>query len=839
MYFSFLFGACCQLPPSIDTPLEDADYDNASPGNAAAAISYESYVSQNDNKWRHPPRPTIIYNNLDHGNNALYNINDDQFTKISTQVLNNNYHNGYVSASPSPSTVHTVTKGDFYLPPSSTASQVYSDELPALIPTGPHNVEPQNNGYLSNGVNQITSSLLSHNPMFDEEFNHSDITHPGAETILLDDTTSGYQYEPIHQNGHKPTTEKVSKISYTATPIRTKPTKIQQNGDKFVLVQTITNNKNDPPSYTSTSAFPFNSISPNGIESIESIILQLNDSNPGPQYSTGGGGYYSQTPPYTSSTNGISNGPSSFYITSSLPSSTPSYTTTQFVQSSTVKRPPSKPVKVHSNVSPSTYGTVSPSTYGTVSPSTVSISSVNVPSSTIQPPSRKKPSTNSGTLITAASFKPTKPTKVVTQSSSTPQKNEVVITPTRQRPTSVPPKKTTAVRPGTSTVTRRPSTKQPVRVSSTQKPPSTSYVYSPSPTRRPTVTTNRVPSINLGGSSTPTVIVLDPFTNDYGISSTESSQYYGQNQIISSTLRPQSSVTPDGLYVPQSTVHITPKPTVGISTPSIWDGTKITAPPNPSSTSYLYSSILTNRPVILSSTPGYDDPPLYGQPDFKLPTEFEDPGYFGPVSTINPNQGQFTSADENFITSSNYPQQVDVSTQSNDINAFPPVRNPNLNVSNSIETATQSIIEDSILENKIEQLVSKIAESLVDKFDDLADIVKENNKTVTATTIINQNDEIEPITVTKPTRKPSTGTTKRPQRTTTVRNKVTTLKPVNTRPGSNKPSSTTKRPKPVATKTTKKPLRATTKKPVTTKTPRPPQRRPTTTVVPKRVCNYI
>lgn len=84
--------------------------------------------------------------------------------------------------------------------------------------------------------------------------------------------------------------------SNTKPPYQTKPTSTKYgNSDKYVLIQTLSNNKNE------VSAKP--GISENEISSIESIILMLNDTKNGPQY------------------NNI-NKNENFYITTKLPSIT-------------------------------------------------------------------------------------------------------------------------------------------------------------------------------------------------------------------------------------------------------------------------------------------------------------------------------------------------------------------------------------------------------------------------------------------------------------------------------------------------------------------------------------
>lgn len=219
----------------------------------------------------------------------------------------------------------------------------------------------------------------------------------------------------------------------------------------------------------------------------------------------------------------------------------------------------------------------------------------------------------------------------------------------------------------------------------------------------------------------------------------------------------------------------------------------------PKTPSYIsFSPILTKRP-------GQSEPSIYTPSGAPIITnDFDDPGYYGLASTttIRPIlaniQQTVTSAsiyavvDENGLGPSASPND-DLYTSQNDLNNFPPVRNPNGTVQLSSTTIpdydipTPQFIEDDLLNDKMGLLVNKIVESLKDNFHDLADIVE--NKTVTkkptpsATTIIQR-----PIT-TVPTKKV-------PQRITT--------------PTTKKPST---RPLPT---TNQRPQRITTKKPPTT-----------------------
>ncbi|XP_076302918.1 uncharacterized protein LOC143221331 [Lasioglossum baleicum] len=189
-----------------------------------------------------------------------------------------------------------------------------------------------------------------------------------------------------------------------------------------------------------------------------------------------------------------------------------------------------------------------------------------------------------------------------------------------------------------------------------------------------------------------------------------------------------------------------------------------------------------------------------------------------------------------------------------DLINFPPVRNPNLNISAPIsqqekptlvdtfnntgypdieiisenDIPTPTFIEDDVLNNKVDTFVNKIVQSLQGNFQDLKDVVYSR---VNATSIVPSTVTKRPATTTrKPSRKPSTttkpsyATTKKPSTTKRPSNRPTTLKPsVSEKPA--RPSKpTTLKPKPttVSSATTKKPQ-------VTTKRTRP-TRKPTTTL---------
>ncbi|XP_055310506.1 serine protease filzig [Sitodiplosis mosellana] len=573
------------------------------------------------------------------------------------------------------------------------------------------------------------------------------------------------------------------KVPNTKQPHQTKPTPSKYGTtDKYVLVQTLTNDKNGP------SSKPGGPVYDNEINSIESIILMLNDSKTGPQYNTDG--KPQSTYEYTSSglptKYGSSSSSGSFYITTKLPSST---TPVPISYVPSTKRPPLYNVTYTTSQNAIT-SLFTPSS----TPSTLATVFQKIPILTHTGPITTKSPSTSYVYSTAIPKRPT-------SSSSNPNRISSTTTATKK-----PTKLATT------------NTKKPVQKGTT-RPISTSYVSGPTPsrptysaTKKPApvssyTTPNRpqsseVPVINKIGSSTPapTVIVLGP----YGIGSTEN---------------------------PSPTIHITPKPTAShfVSSSTSWtvspDLNKYTPPKIPNTSQYVsYSPILTKRP-------GQSEPSIYtpgGGPI--LSNDFDDPGYYGLASTtqrplIANIQQTVTSAsiyavlDENGFPATATPNE-EVYTSPNDLINFPPVRNPNLNGTAQIASATiedydistPQFIEDELLNDKMNLLVNKIVESLKDNFHDLADIVE--NKTVTrrpapsATTI--QQRPITTLATKKPPQRATTTTTRRPS----TLSKPSTSRPVNNRKTTKKPPTT------VLNRVT------TTKRPTT----KPPKRQPTTTV---------
>ncbi|XP_073980087.1 uncharacterized protein isoform X1 [Rhodnius prolixus] len=161
-------------------------------------------------------------------------------------------------------------------------------------------------------------------------------------------------------------------------------------------------------------------------------------------------------------------------------------------------------------------------------------------------------------------------------------------------------------------------------------------------------------------------------------------------------------------------------------------------------------------------------------------------------------------------------------TNSTELFAFPPVRDPNVNLSitqpepevinwmtqstlNEEET-TPPLVEDQNLDNKVHKFVEKIVQSLQGNFEDLEQVLIEGESTqnVTVNSVATQQPPVKrPTTTKKPTRRP----TKKPASslyTTTA-----------------KPSSRPKPTLPLITRPPPRPSTSSTQRPVPTKRPSP------------------
>ncbi|XP_037049318.1 serine protease filzig isoform X2 [Bradysia coprophila] len=883
----FLFGACCQLHGEVDTPLIDEQDIDHPQSNLAAALSYESYGNQQsyqgagnkyteiklqENAMKHRPSMSHKYGGIK--NNYYGSSIDDESSlgsgNLPSNELYSSHHNPDINgfyvendsvsvSSPSPeysSSSSSSTQGyysttmtpstsaqDYYLPPSTGTSpqEAFSQELPTLIPTGPYGA--------SDAFNQISQTMFNSQSA---DFTYSGITHPGVDSIIVEEGTYA---EPVSVSTERLSTTSLApqKVTHAKPVFKPKPTKGTQN--KFVLVQTI--DHRDKPS-------KHGSMSENDIESIESIILMLNDTKTGPQYNTDPTNNYGG-----SSTNAIDYskyGQSSYYITTKLPSSTPQPPSTSYVYS---PEPTRRPINVQSTIA-SSYGAVTPghsTTSYVVTGSSSATTRLPSTSYVTGSPTTKRPPDESNDEIIGSSYRPTtyatkKPTKA---------KNPVSVKISTKEP------------PSTSYVTG-PTTPRPK--STTPKKPSTSYVYSTTPTRKPTLTTKK-------GTKKPTTISPILIGSSYGSSVT--TEKVPHEHIIQSKPLGQVPLKDNlGTDNPSPTVLITPKPTVNLITSSTWTQrpnlvTKNTLSTKQPSTSYVYSPVVTYRPTSGPSTTAGYTVSSYGSstqdyvsspsgtgvsgPDFSLlpdsvsvSNDFYDSGYYGQSSTHRPHHtytstsgyGVYENDYENTISgsSTSYPAFLGATqsygpngklpieystnheefyTSPNDLNNFPPVRNPNLNMSAALGTgvamdeydvSTPEFVEDQILDDKMGLLVSKIVESLQGNFDELADVVyQEKNSTVTKRPSGTTKKPVQKVTTTKrPGIRPGT-TISRPGATTqkTPATRVTTKRPsvaqTNTRRTTKKPTTiTTRRPTVTKVTTTRRPTTKPTKKQIQTTT---------------------
>lgn len=907
-------------------------------GNSGSGIGYneikiEEHVGAQRPTTNHHHSSNVVINNVYGGS-----LDDDIINTVDIQN-NDNYlnsvseepelffvdHDSVSVSSPSPeygSTPSTssyfpsstfsnrpVSDAEMYLPPSPTGLVAQPhQELPTRIPTGPYDpssvgASGSEDGFTPEHHFGVVSDAILNSQSSD--FTHSGITHPGVDAVIIGEDNTAYGGSSIsipssterlstststQQDMLPSSTEQVHKVTYPKPAFRPKPTKKPSNGDKYVLVQTI---NHDSPIKTETPAKPQGTMSDNDIESIESIILMLNDTKTGPQYNTGS----STEAPYDHSSSGstytgsaqssfsiygaqgtaqtsTSNinyekyGPSSYYITTKLPATNPAeLPSTSYVFS---PQPTRRPISVQSTIA---------SSYGAVSPE-INSDHLHIPSSTLSPPVNdhvvitKRP-----VILTAASFATT---------TSKPSSNYVYIsTPTRQ-PISADEiivSSTTKDPTTTNKQTKRPSTKIPTtRQPSTSfvtgpttprskktstKSPSTSFDYTSTATRQPaTRPTNKINNRKNATTDSPTMM-FRPAYGDQPSSTPQENIVY--EHVIQSKPLGQHPYVQISTENPSPTVHITPKPTVNLVTSSTWTQqpsliNRYTTPIIKSpSTSYIFSPVSTMRPgggasatPIFSSGYGssitYSSSPANKNPDT---SDFDDPGYYGISSTHRPNTApQSATASSVYTvydptapafpgfygsTPSFGPEVIEYSTlkdefytSPNDYNNFPPVRNPNLNISSGAaagamdeyDISTPAFIEDDALNDKMGLLVSKIVESLSGNFEQLADVVYDD-------TVV----QADPIatsarpatTVKRPTT--GTGTTKKPaQRVTTKKPSTNAAKPAttNAKPTSRPGTVTTKRPAGTKVSTTKpasssqNPKRTTKKPPTTLNTTKKP-----------------
>lgn len=779
------------MAENVESPLID-DLDDRPLITSAVAASYESYTTKQNFHVTH----------------ADMEVGDNHASSSSPRP-------SYTAPPTRANTQSKPTKKTgVYLPRPVTNAQVFSSDVPSHLassaevsrptapghsrptgagssrptgtgstrPSGSTSSRPTNSG--SSRPSGGTSSRPTHGQRPTVVIN--DITSTGGDTIHLE---NNYQQRPTAPDGYTQTTQTHNKVgsTYAKPQFRPKPT-----NNKYVLVQTITNDGTPKPQAQMTE---------NDINSIESIILMLNDTKTGPQYNTDG--RPQSTFPYD-------------YTGTKYPGQVTKVQTPAYIfASSTTKRPVS-------------FDLATPTSYGTTGLSAFGATAGDLPNQA--PYGTSAISTGTGTLLV----------KGPTLSYSTPPSvrppatSYVYSTTTPKRPPGTTNNYNNNKLSSTTSVSTA-GTKKPLRTKKpnnqqkiTSKPLSTSYVTG--------ATTPRPPQTN--GSKRPPIISSYSPNPLAALQSTTLAPLL--STISSSTPAPTVIVLgPYGLLAteaPSPTVHITPKPQL-VTASSTWTNrpqinNKYTPVRVPSYVPVTSQASITERPQVytsLSTGGGLQSTTGYGGET--ISNDFEDQGYYGATSTLRPvappiiqqtitSSSIYTLVDDTTASSVPYPnygqygnveEAIEQSTLNgeyytspNDVNNFPPVRHPNSNLTGSFnnggvedyDISTPEFVEDELLNDKMGLLVSKIVESLQDSFDNLADTVQDN-KTAWQTTPGAVGSSTRPTTIKRPAS--TTGTKKPPQRAPTK-----------------KPSTTNTRPGTTVTAKPTKPNRRTTKRPATT-----------------------
>ncbi|KAK9309050.1 hypothetical protein QLX08_001227 [Tetragonisca angustula] len=363
--------------------------------------------------------------------------------------------------------------------------------------------------------------------------------------------------------------------------------------------------------------------------------------------------------------------------------------------------------------------------------------------------------------------------------------------------------------------TKRPASETAGSSTTAFKPATGSIRPSPLTTRKPSVSTTITHNISTVISNVATNNVVS--TSFFSVNVKDGTT---SKPMVNSSYSTQSVVTETELETENFEKLSTRRPTIW-TTLSSWSG-KPSFHLRPSTP----SSVFPNENLTPINTVVFKDPTSSTMTDIK-------------ATTVPPHCDEETAAPDDLIN-------------------FPPVRNPNLNISAPIsqqekptivetfnntgypdieiisenDIPTPTFIDDDVFTNKVDSFVNKIVQSLQGNFQDLKEIVY-NRVNATPAAIYNQASTVtrRPATTTKkPVRKPAATT--KPSYITTKK-PVTTKRPIN-RPTTLKPSLSEKPVRPSKPTTTKpKPTAAsgaTTKRPqVTTKRTRP-TRRPTTTL---------
>jgi hypothetical protein len=662
-------------------------------------------------------------------NNQYYGANVDDSSLYDDVAIKHEVSNDAVMVS-SPSYVdrissyYTVTNSPSKVSHSTSQSQSYVTELPSYIVTHSSTGSEESNN--DNGNNFLQFSKLP--------YDHSGIAHSSAETDV-------YSNEDKHDNDvNSYQTPSSSLVTETRTegPMSSEKNKFSKpifkpkpthsiSTEKYVLVHTITNDKQGESGQEESTRKPSTN------DSIQSIILMLNGTNPGPEYNIGEGGIQNSNAQHPSTTTQATY-PSTSMIDYDKYGSSSYYITTRNPERKTSPRPPST------------------SYVYTASPT-------------------RRPTTSKVSAAAATT------TRIV---------NKV-------KATSNPNKKTT-----------------------TLNVPSTSYLYSPKPiTRRPTRTSTSNPMQQSTYSATTTSALKQ--------GSTTAEKKTSPKPVIIVNRPPGQDIENNYVVIsgggitkhPSPTVHITPKPTTNLLTSSTINLLQTRKPPN------VQSSTPTPPGGFFSTTPTFISSSIY-VPDF------QNEGYFAVVThrpgvsstaiyAVSPSILHGSTAAAAGSGDIKHPEYDTPVMNNDDFSNFPPVRNPNLNmtatnnvhpVMDESEIATPAFVEDTQLNSKIDLLVNKLIGSMQSNLDNLVDIVYERkNLTDTGNDNVKKNGTIGQQSV-KPTRVPQK---------TTVGSKITTKVPPKgstAPPGRPSQQQTTKKtPAKATTVSTKKPS---TKKPSAT-----------------------
>ncbi|EFN77168.1 Serine proteinase stubble [Harpegnathos saltator] len=379
-----------------------------------------------------------------------------------------------------------------------------------------------------------------------------------------------------------------------------------------------------------------------------------------------------------------------------------------------------------------------------------------------------------------------------------------------KRPTTNPPAPTVIVlgplgTEFTTETTQKPATRKPS--SGSTKPVSSSIKTTPV---RPTIVSTKKPSVSTTITHNISTVISNTANNNV-----VSTSY------ISVNLKDDTSSA---------------KPSVDISTESIQTLTSTKTRPS------------TRKPVIWTTISSWSEKPTFNLRPSTPGLSWSNVN-LTPINTIVLKGTTDRTDDRDSTRFTTVAPCDDETAAPDDLINFPPVRNPNLNISVPIsqqekptivetynntgypdielisenDIPTPTFIEDDVLTNKVDAFVNKIIESLQGNFQSLSDVVYIRNGTTTTS--------VTPATVTKRPTVGASSTTKKPTRRATTR-------PPSSSVTTKKPSVTTKRPtratqRPSSAEKPTRPTKVTTSKPkpstlqsVTTKKPQTTTKRP-------------